>query len=222
MPLSASALEWIGFSAIFSYSFLVSFHCVGMCGPLACSLLDRSRLSLWKSVVLYNIGRGLSYSCAGGLAGLASGLIVFNFPKASLVLSLAFGTIICVWASLSLMGLEKRIPSFPLRAPISAFQRVSARLPAPLAAFSLGFFTLALPCMTLHPLLFMSAAHQSPIEGASTMFAFFLGTLPAMVSATYVPSLFNRSRAFPKARKIGQFLLLLAGLITIARGLIAH
>ena len=71
---TADALQWAGFASIFTYSFLVSLHCIGMCGPLACSLIFRSRLKPWVSSALYNLGRTISYTLAGALASLLLGI----------------------------------------------------------------------------------------------------------------------------------------------------
>src|SRR6476661_7029354 len=75
-----------------------SFHCVGMCGPLALALpvshLSKSQQIL--SVVLYNAGRIVTYSLLGLLFGLAgrklylSGLQQwFSIIAGSIMLTLA-------------------------------------------------------------------------------------------------------------------------------------
>lgn len=222
LPLSANVFEWIGFSTVFSYSFLVSLHCVGMCGPLACSLLGRSGPNFWRSNLLYNLGRCFSYCLAGALAGTLAGFVSSFWPPLTQILSVVFGTLLCLWALIALLNLERKMPFPGFRAPLSFFQRRINVFPQSFKAFALGAFTLLLPCMTLHPLLFMSAAHQTASAGALTMFAFFLGTLPAMLSATYVPTLIPQKANISAFRKIGQFMLFLAGLITIGRGLIHH
>ena len=52
--------------------FLGSFHCVGMCGPIALALpLDRSSpLSKYSGTLIYNIGRMFTYALLGGFFGL--------------------------------------------------------------------------------------------------------------------------------------------------------
>src|SRR5436305_14154060 len=50
-----------------------SFHCVGMCGPLALALpvhhLQRAQQA--TAIIVYNIGRVITYSLIGGLFGWA-------------------------------------------------------------------------------------------------------------------------------------------------------
>jgi uncharacterized protein len=64
---------WILLSAVITASLLGSLHCVGMCGPLAiwAAGVDRSTksASIWSSTTLYHLGRGVTYTLAGIIAG---------------------------------------------------------------------------------------------------------------------------------------------------------
>ncbi len=217
LPASPNAFEWAGFAAIFSYSFLVSFHCFGMCGPLACSILSRSRISLFKSSILYQLGRLFSYCGAGALAGLLAASLSDLWPIITKSISVIFGALICLWSLSVFFNLEKRWPRMPGKGLLLRGQTFLSSLPAPLSPFLLGLVTILLPCMTLHPLLFMSAAHQDATGGAMTMLAFYVGTLPAMVSATYVPTLIAHRAALSRLAPLGQVFLFIAGLLTIGR-----
>lgn len=220
MLLSANAFEWLGFAAIFSYSFTVSFHCIGMCGPLACSLLDRTSLAPWKSSLLYNLGRGTSYAAAGAVAsGLAIQISDVWSPLTE-VLSITLGGLVCAWALLCLFRLRVRIPRLGSGQTLRWVQQRFASLPPTMACFLFGAITLFLPCMTLHPLLFMSAAQKSPAAGAMTMLAFFSGTLPAMVSATYMPIAFRAKMDLRRFQPLGYLFLFFAGLVTILRSVL--
>ena len=55
-----------------SVGFLGSFHCAGMCGPLALALpgSNGSMLSLVGGRLTYNLGRVVTYSILGLIAGL--------------------------------------------------------------------------------------------------------------------------------------------------------
>src|SRR6187200_103527 len=56
----------------FVLGLISSFHCVGMCGPLALSLPVHHLVKLRQTaaIFLYNIGRVVSYSLSGVLFGL--------------------------------------------------------------------------------------------------------------------------------------------------------
>src|SRR5689334_650 len=71
-----------------------SFHCVGMCGPLALALpvhhLQRTQQVI--AIVLYNIGRVISYSLIGGLFGWAGrGIYIAGFQQ---LFSITIGLVI--------------------------------------------------------------------------------------------------------------------------------
>ena len=58
--------------AAFTMGLLGSFHCVGMCGPLALSL-PLNKDSFWSKFsggILYNAGRIVTYSCLGLMSGI--------------------------------------------------------------------------------------------------------------------------------------------------------
>ena len=56
-----------------------SFHCIGMCGPIALSLPIHQFQQAEKlvSVLLYNIGRSISYAIFGMLFGLIGSTFTF-------------------------------------------------------------------------------------------------------------------------------------------------
>ncbi len=61
-----------------------SFHCIGMCGPIA-FVLPVDRTNKWKATLqslLYHLGRMLTYSFIGGLFGLfGKGLSLVGFQQ---------------------------------------------------------------------------------------------------------------------------------------------
>jgi sulfite exporter TauE/SafE len=193
-----------------------------MCGPLACAVLSKSRLRTWQSTALYNVGRGLSYCAAGAVVGLASESISNAWPALTGGMSIIFGALICLWALVGVLGGKRRFALNPLAKGLSSVQAAVRQLPAALSAFGLGILTIFLPCMTLHPLLLMSAAHQDSLSGATTMLAFFAGTVPAMVSATYMPTLIARSSGKISYIRFGHVFLFIAGLLTIGRAFFHH
>lgn len=222
LPSSSNIYEWIGFSAVFSYSFLVSFHCVGMCGPLACSLLQKHSIPPWKASLLYNLGRMISYSLAGIAAAYFSGLFNSVWDHLSQTLTLVLGILIVLSAIAMILNIKQFFPTLHVSNRLQ-FQILRLKKNhAQIYCLALGFGTILLPCMTLHPLLLMSAAQPSPLSGGLTMFAFFLGTLPAMLSATYMPTVLGERIPRNLLIKMGQSLLLLAGIITIWRALYHH
>ena len=61
-----------------------SFHCIGMCGPIAFIIpVDRtSKAKMFYQTFLYNIGRLISYSLIGVLFGfIGKGLYLAGFQQ---------------------------------------------------------------------------------------------------------------------------------------------
>ncbi len=220
-PNSLDPLAWAGFASIFSYGFLTSLHCVGMCGPLACSVLSRQAPRWLSASLCYNGGRILSYSLAGAACGLLAQSLTLSSLASASSLSLVLGLILIGVALLQLFG--KKLSALPRFSLVQNFwkgfhSRVN-RWPAALQSLGLGLVTVFLPCMTLHPLLLAAASTQSALRGALSLTAFALGTLPAMVSATYMPSLLPRRGNSHFLAKLGPIFLILAGFLTILRAL---
>ena len=93
--------------AAFAMGLLGSFHCVGMCGPLALSLPlnDNSVWSKFSGGLLYNAGRIVTYSLFGFVFGIiGKSVALFGFQQ---WLSIALGILIIVFVIL-----PKRVTSF--------------------------------------------------------------------------------------------------------------
>ena len=189
-----------------------------MCGPLACSVLSRTRSQLGLKSLLYNGGRILSYSSAGAILGFFSQEITRWSLAFGTYLSLSLGGLLILWALTP--RLKNLFATAGIKMPFSSYQSLLARLkqwPDLMQAFGLGLITVFLPCMTLHPLLLAAAGTQSSLRGACTMLAFALGTLPAMVTATYMPTLILHHLPSRWLSALGRLFLLLAGIITVWR-----
>ena len=68
----------------FSIGLLGSLHCVGMCGPIALALpqSQSSTFERVQNVLLYNLGRIITYSFLGLFIGLVSqGLFMAQIQK---------------------------------------------------------------------------------------------------------------------------------------------
>ena len=80
---------WTGFLI----GFLGSFHCVGMCGPIALALPfgNQSNFQLIIGRLLYNLGRSLTYALFGAVFGLfGKGIEVAGLQKwASIILGVS-------------------------------------------------------------------------------------------------------------------------------------
>jgi len=167
-----------------------SAHCLGMCGGIAGAVgVSAGQAGRLQRTILYNLGRICSYTVAGaaaGGAGLAVGSLIdlHTWSIAARLLAglvlMAMGLNIALqWRLLSAIeaagaGLWSRI------AP--AARRLLAS-PHPLATLGLGALWGWLPCGLVYTVLLVAVSTSSALEGAGTMLAFGLGTLPSMLAA---------------------------------------
>ena len=176
-------------SMMFMVGLLGAGHCIGMCGGIVTALgANASKPTL---LVGYNIGRILSYSLAGALAGAFSlaavgvggnslELLPIMRTLAALLLIL-MGLYIADWWRV-LVGLERVGQVIWQR-----IQPMAIRLGKPdrlTKAIGVGMLWGWLPCGLVYSALGQALASGSPAKGAALMAAFGLGTLPAMLAGS--------------------------------------
>lgn len=172
---------------------LGSGHCFGMCGGIAGSLgalSGTSNRSIAFPALQFNFGRLLGYTLLGALAGGilgAAGEIMALKPLGKWLRGLTAMMVLLIglrflldWRGLDLIekggaGLWRRI--MPLAVRISQRHDWIGRL-------GLGVCWGFLPCGLVYTVLITAASTGQAIAGAVTMFAFGVGTLPAMLGLT--------------------------------------
>lgn len=204
--ISLSQLPFYG--TILTASFLGSWHCAGMCSPIAC--LMRQESQLWT----YHFGRAIGYTCLGAFAGSFGGLFVRSEVEAfrwiaQFVLS---GFVL-------FYGLTMLFPSFfSKKSNVShRFLRLMGQIMAKaqrFGGFTVGICTSLLPCGWLYSFVATAALARSPVGGALVTFTFYLGTIPVLLAIPQVikPGL---NRRLPWAKVAGA-LLIIASLYSLA------
>jgi sulfite exporter TauE/SafE len=171
--------------AAITLGILGSFHCLGMCGPIALALPVHHQRPIKKflSVLLYNLGRATTYSAFGFLFGLlGQGFFVGGFQQ---TLSVSIGTIILISVIYSMLfskGLFKMnaINGFVLKLK-SKFGDLF-RVRSTSALFLIGLLNGLLPCGLVYVAIAGATATGHFLNGALFMFVFGLGTIPMMLS----------------------------------------
>lgn len=198
-----------------------SFHCVGMCGPIAFALpVDRSSFnSKLKGVIAYNFGRILTYGIIGALFGaLGKGIAIAGFQQ-SLSITLGILLLLSVLLPKNIKStLNRGVFSFGflglIREKIGAlFQKRTTT-----AIFSIGFLNGFLPCGLVYIAVAGAIATAELISGASYMMAFGLGTLPIMASAVLLGSSIS-IEVRNKVRKTIPVFVGVIGVLFILRGM---
>jgi sulfite exporter TauE/SafE len=193
--------------SILSASFLGSWHCAGMCGPIA--TLVATKKGLWP----YHLGRLISYCSLGALAGalgqffLTSEFVWLRWFSAGTFAFFLF------YAGLRL--LNPKIKKLNFNLPTSKLFKLKH------SAFLVGLSTILLPCGWLYSYVAAAIATKSPYAGAIMMFLFWLGSLPALSA---IPQLINATikRSSPSQQKIAGFILIGASIYSLASFMLLH
>lgn len=177
---------WLAFAA----GAAGSFHCIGMCGGIvaAISLRDKDQAlrARLRSQLCYNAGRIATYTLLGGAAGLIGSSLNlmamkeifrwFTLGANLLVIMVGLSSALGLGA-LNLSALEGRGARF-LTAPL----RRALTAKSPLASLPLGLVLGLLPCGLVYAPLLIAAGTGSLAQGAATMAAMGLGTLPVLLT----------------------------------------
>lgn len=172
-------------------SLLGSLHCLGMCGGFVTFYAghESNKRQLWLSHLTYNLGRLLTYSVLGALSGLAGAAlsragVAFGFSDTATYLA---GGIMILWGIalfVQLSGMASFhdiLPSGMASWATKLYQKAQQKPPIG-RAFLLGTFSTLLPCGWLYFFAITASATASVWGGILVMFAFWLGTVPYMLS----------------------------------------
>ncbi len=207
--------------AALAIGFFGSFHCIGMCGPIALALpvSSKSNFSFFNGRILYNIGRIISYSLMGGLFGLIG--MKFKLWGFQQSLSIILGVLILIFilipskyrSKLYAFGIIQKIIN-PLKIKISSLFKKNN----PASLLLIGILNGFLPCGFVYIGLAGAMAAGGILNGILFMALFGFGTFPAM----FAVSVFGKFISLNFRRKLSRltpiFALLLAA-IFILRGL---
>ena len=194
-------------ASIFGASFLGSWHCAGMCGPIASLMATR------KGLLPYHLGRLISYSFLGALAGglggffLTTEIIWLRWISAGLFAGF-----------LAMAGLRLLVPRFAkLKLPVLSHSLFRLRP----SAFLVGLTTILLPCGWLYTYVAAAIATKSAWAGALMMAVFWLGSLPALSA---LPSLIQSvvRKSNPAQKRVAGVVLIFASLYSLGSFLFLH
>ncbi len=198
-----------------------SFHCIGMCGPIAFVMpVNReTKLKSFFQIFLYHFGRLFSYSLIGLLFGfIGKGLYMAGFQQR---LSILIGIILIVVAIIP----SKISSKYKFLAPFYIFiSKIKQKLGLYLnkktnkALLFIGFFNGFLPCGLVYMALIGSISTGDVLNGAQYMFLFGLGTIPLMTGAILLGNFINLSIR-KKIQKIIPIFVIIIGLMFVLRGL---
>jgi len=214
-------MNWI--LAGITFGFLGSFHCIGMCGPLALALPGTAEWSnTWRhlySRLTYNLGRVVTYSLLGAGVGLASRMISLGGYQQGL--SIAVGTLILLGVAFPPVRRKLgRWKGYPAKLIGKAVRPIKSlfkheRL---INLFLIGILNGFLPCGFVYMALAAAITSGSVFDSLYFMTGFGFGTIPAMLGVSLAGGLASVSLR-QKLQKWSPYLIALVGFLLILRGL---
>lgn len=203
-----------------SMGLMSSFHCVGMCGPIALAL-PVPRGNKWMQIaglLTYNLGRTLTYALLGLLLGLlGSSLSWIGYLRYLSVFSGVLMLGYVFWPGY--LDRHLHTPAFWQKI-IQQIKRQMAemlRSKSLLSWLLLGILNGLLPCGLVYLALISSAATGGAWPGSLFMLLFGAGTLPAMMAVGFFKQWFTISLR-TKMRKLTPIMLAIAGVLLVVRG----
>ncbi len=203
------------------FGLLGSFHCVGMCGPIAFMLpVDRSNSTRKVfQIFSYHSGRLLAYSIIGLIFGLVGKrLYIFGIQQQ---LSIIIGVLMIVVVLTPVKTFNKYNFSKPLYRLISAVKTKLGKALKKKTAdtfLTIGFLNGFLPCGLVYMAVLASLAMQNALYGGFYMMLFGLGTIPLMTTAIYLGKFLN-STIKQRIQKAIPVFVVIIGLLFIVRGM---
>ena len=183
----------------FVMGLLGSGHCLAMCGGVSSSLTlaIKEKHRVKQYTLLYNLGRLLSYSLAGALAGGISQQLASRsnlFTQTLSVLSGVFMILVGLYImrlTMSLNWIEK-IGKVTIWQHIVGLNRKLLPVNTHFKALCYGMLWGWLPCGLVYSALLFATTTHNAISGAFFMAFFALGTLPAMLGLAIAAEKFQR------------------------------
>lgn len=196
-----------------------SFHCIGMCGPIALSLPLQGKSIFQKlfGAVFYNMGRTITYGIMGAFFGvIGQGFHMVGFQR---WISIAMGLfmIIAIIAPYIFKGIKLSSSDAitgKLRKSIQHFfkQRSLNGL------FFIGLLNGLLPCGLVYMAIAGAIGTANAYYGIIFMILFGLGTLPMMFAISILGNIVSFSIR-NKINKLIPYVVVIVGVIFILRGL---
>ncbi|MBA6156425.1 sulfite exporter TauE/SafE family protein [Tenacibaculum sp. S7007] len=202
------------------FGLLGSFHCIGMCGPIAFMLpVDRTnKAKQVLQIVSYHLGRLFTYSLIGLLFGLlGKGFYFFGFQQQlSIIVGVLMILVILLPKTFQKYNFSKSINRLVMKVKSALGKELKKR--GNDTFFTIGFLNGFLPCGLVYMAVFGALATTNSFSGSLYMFIFGLGTIPLMTTVVYVGN-FANGLVRKRIQQIIPFVVVFIGVLFVLRGL---
>lgn len=180
------AREGMGYGVLFVIGLLTSVHCVAMCGGINLSqcvsrqmgnpAAENKEVNL-RPGVLYNAGRVISYTLIGGIVGALGSVVSLSGSGKGLVAIIA--GIFMIIMGLNMLNIFPGLRRFMPRMPKIIGTKINEKKQSNSPLY-VGLLNGLMPCGPLQAMQLYALSTGDPVNGALSMLAFSLGTVPLM------------------------------------------
>lgn len=198
-----------------------SFHCIGMCGPIAVALPLGRRNWLGKTfaALLYNSGRSITYGLLGAIFGLLGrGIQMAGFQQwASIIIGMVMIlSVVFPFLFKDSFNADKLFSGFA-GGLIRKFRAMFGKQ-AYHNLFIIGLLNGLLPCGLVYVAVAGAINTNDVVIGILYMIVFGLGTIPVMLTISLAGNIISQE----VRRKVNKFIptmIIVLGILFILRGL---
>lgn len=211
------------FGMLFVIGLVTSIHCLAMCGGINLSQCigaesgaqKEGRLAAVRAPFLYNLGRVVSYTAIGFVAGALGSAFTFS-PFAQGILKLAAGVLMVVMG-INLLGIFPSLRRFAPRMPRLFSRILDKGKTGGKGPLIVGLLNGLMPCGPLQAMQIYALSTGNPVTGALSMLLFSLGTVPLVFGLGTLGSALSM-KFTRKAMTVGAVLVMVLGLSMFSQG----
>jgi sulfite exporter TauE/SafE len=208
------------FLSAIKFGLLGSFHCIGMCGPIAFMLpIDRqNKTKGFFQIVSYHLGRLFSYSLIGLLFGfLGKSFYFFGFQQQlSIIVGVSMILVVVFPTFFSKVNFSKSIAKVISKVKNALGKELKKKRND--TFLTIGFLNGFLPCGLVYMAVFGALATTNAFLGSLYMLIFGLGTIPLMTAVVYLGN-FTKGSLRKNIQKMIPIVVVIIGVLFILRGL---
>ena len=201
--------------------FLTSFHCVGMCGPIAIALPlnGNSKLQKLFGGILYNLGRTTTYIIFGFIFGLlGQSLGALGFQRWVSIITGILMIITILFPSLFRSNFNKPGIFYLSLSKVKLTLRKLFLIKSYGSLYLIGLINGLLPCGPLYLAFIISTGTGNTFNSTIFMLMYGLGTIPLLFSITLLGNFISMS-VRNKINNLLPVLIVIIGMLFILRGL---
>ncbi|WP_299110092.1 sulfite exporter TauE/SafE family protein [uncultured Tenacibaculum sp.] len=199
---------------------LGSFHCIGMCGPIAFMLpVDRTnKVKQFFQITSYHLGRLFTYSLIGLLFGLlGKSFYFFGFQQQlSIIVGILMIVVVLLPKTFQKYNFSKSINRLVMKVKSALGKELKKK--GNDTFFTIGFLNGFLPCGLVYMAVFGALTASNAFSGSIYMAIFGLGTIPLMTTVVYVGN-FANGLIRRRIQQAIPYVVVFIGVLFILRGL---